>query len=144
MTKYRTIIAGGRDYRLTRGDIRFLNGIADQIGEVVTGDCKTGADRDARGWAEFFGIPYEGFPADWDNLGKKAGPIRNSQMISYVCSKDDMPGMLIAFHGGKGTHDITTKALSAKLRVIRVPPLKEDPKIHGYNASGIVIDELKA
>lgn len=125
MMKYRVIIAGGRDHRLTRENVQLLNSMENEIGEVVTGGCPTGADRDARGWAEFFDIPHQDFPADWDQHGKAAGPIRNSQMISYVCSKDDMPGMLIAFPGGKGTQDITTKALNAKLRVIRVPKKSE-------------------
>lgn len=115
--RYRAIIAGGRAYQLSPGDIKFLNGMADQIAEVVTGECPTGADKDAKDWSEFLDIPHTGFPADW-SIGPKAGPIRNQQMIAYVCGQQDLPGMLIAFPGHKGTHDIITKALKAKLRVI--------------------------
>lgn len=118
--KYRVIIAGGRKYSLTPRDIQTLNGFTDTIAEVVTGECKTGADYDAKLWAQFFNIPHKGFPADFKNLGRPAGPIRNSQMINYVCGLDDYPGMLIVFPGGKGTQDITNKAIKAGLKVLKL------------------------
>lgn len=118
--KYRVIIAGGRKYSLTKGDIQTLNGFTDTIAEVVTGECKTGADADAKMWSQFFHIPHKGFPADFKKLGKPAGPIRNSQMISYVCGLDDYPGMLIVFPGGRGTQDITNKAIKSGLKVLKL------------------------
>lgn len=118
MTQYRAIIAGGRNYTLTASDIKLLNSLVDEIGEVVTGECPTGAGKDAKTWALFFGVPYKGFPADWDKHGKSAGPIRNSEMIAYACGMDDMIPMLIAFPGGSGTADITKKAIKRKMRII--------------------------
>lgn len=118
MTQYRAIIAGGRDYTLTESDIKLLNSLINEIGEVVTGGCPTGADKDAQTWSLFFGVPYKRFPADWDKHGNKAGPLRNSKMIAYACGMDDMIPMLIAFPGGKGTEDITKKAIKRKMRII--------------------------
>jgi hypothetical protein len=49
---------------------------------VRHGDCPTGADRFASIWCGFeqggvYEIPH---PADWDQHGKAAGPIRNREM----------------------------------------------------------------
>lgn len=115
---YRAIIAGGRKYRLTREDIAYLNSEAWRIAEVVTGGCKTGADADAKKWADDLGIPVIPFPADWDNLGKPAGPIRNSAMVKFVTTKTNLTPILIAFPGGRGTADIIRKARAAGMEVV--------------------------
>lgn len=116
--KYRAIIAGGRKYRLTWEDVAYLNSEAWRIAEVVTGDCKTGADADAKEWADDLGIPVITFPADWGNLGKSAGPIRNSAMVEFVTTKTNLMPMLIAFPGGRGTADIIRKARAAGMEVV--------------------------
>lgn len=116
--KYRAIIAGGRKYRLTWEDVAYLNSEAWRIKEVVTGGCKTGADADAKQWADDLSIPVITFPADWDNLGKPAGPIRNSAMVEFVTTKTNLTPMLIAFPGGKGTADIIRKSRAAGMEVI--------------------------
>lgn len=52
---------------------------------VVHGGCPTGADAMAQAWVDYkydphiIGITY---PADWDRLGRAAGPARNKLMIS--------------------------------------------------------------
>lgn len=48
---------------------------------VVHGDCPTGADAMADKWCELTGYPAERHPADWDRYGKRAGFIRNDEMV---------------------------------------------------------------
>ncbi len=53
-----------------------------QVTEVVCGMAK-GADTLGGKWAYDRGIPIAHFPADWENLGKRAGNARNKQMGDY-------------------------------------------------------------
>lgn len=70
---------------------------------IVQGECK-GADRMGKLVAQRFKIPCKGYPADWGKYGKKAGPMRNEQMLVEEC-----PDIVIAFHNNiessKGTKD---------------------------------------
>lgn len=107
------IIAGGREYVMTRADSEVLKEIhrLTPISVVVSGgagriDRKTGktygADLWGEKWAEHMGISVKRFPADWDKHKKAAGPIRNREMADYADA-------VILFKGGKGTqsmHDI--------------------------------------
>lgn len=55
----------------------------DQIKELVSGHCR-GIDLVAERWARGNNIPIKVFPADWNQYGKSAGPIRNQQMVDYA------------------------------------------------------------
>ena len=114
-----TIIAGGRDYRFTEKDIAFLDSIAPQITEVVSGGAH-GADSCGEAWAKSKGIPIKVFKADWIRHGKAAGPRRNSEMAAYADAA-------VLFSGGRGTADMATKAMNFSLtvydmRIKRTPP----------------------
>ncbi len=50
--------------------------------EIISGKC-AGMDSIGEEFAKANGWIVKEFPADWTNLGKKAGPIRNQQMIDY-------------------------------------------------------------
>lgn len=52
------------------------------ITEIVSGKAN-GADSLGEKWAKENRVKIAEFPADWDGLGKKAGPIRNEQMAQY-------------------------------------------------------------
>ena len=55
------------------------------ITEIVSGKAK-GADSLGERWAKENKVKVCEFVADWDKLGKKAGPIRNEKMAKY-CDK---------------------------------------------------------
>lgn len=79
--------------------------------EIIEGEAK-GADTLARLAGEVLGIPVKRFPADWQQYGRAAGPIRNSQML-----KEGNPDIVIGFHykinESKGTKDMLTRAKKA-------------------------------
>ena len=55
------------------------------------------------------------YMADWDGLGRKAGPIRNQRMLD-----DGKPDLGIAFPGGRGTADMVRRAREAGVETIQV------------------------
>lgn len=81
------IIAGGRDINLDfdtmDGLIRLLVPTPNLITEVVCG-MSQGIDTSGQEWANCSANKVQPFPADWDNLGLAAGPIRNRQMAQYA------------------------------------------------------------
>jgi len=111
-------VCGGRDFDDYVTLRAFLNKLHAKtpITEIIEGGAK-GADALAAKYADKFNIPLRTFKADWDNLGKKAGPIRNSQML-----KEGQPDLVVAFPTPKsvGTLDMINKAKRANVQVITV------------------------
>lgn len=81
------------------------------ISEVVSGTAD-GVDKLGEEYADRNGIPVTRFPADWKNQGKKAGVVRNQEMVEYADA-------LIAVWDGEssGTEDVIGRAKSEGLRV---------------------------
>lgn len=48
---------------------------------IVHGDCPTGADSMAKDWALYQSVIQEPHPAEWDRYGKRAGYVRNAEMV---------------------------------------------------------------
>ena len=107
----KTIIAGGRDYHLTKEDCEFLDTL--EITEVVSGKAP-GADTDGETYAHYIHVPVKPFPADWKNLhapgaiikvrngrpyNAKAGFDRNEKMGNYA-------QQCVVFPGGNGTNSM--------------------------------------
>lgn len=80
----RVIIAGSRNMFVEETFILELSTIYNILyDEVVSGTC-LGIDRCGENFANKYHISLKKFPADWLNLGKSAGPIRNAEMAKYA------------------------------------------------------------
>jgi len=51
------------------------------ITKLISGAAR-GVDSLAVQWAKDNNIPYEEFPADWEKYGRKAGYLRNEEMVN--------------------------------------------------------------
>ena len=115
----RIIVAGGRDFSnyilLSETLDAVLKRYTDSETIIVTGCCH-GADALGERYAKEHGIPVKRFPADWQQYGKAAGPIRNRKMAEYAAERD---GMLVAFWDGKsrGTASMVRLAEKYGLRI---------------------------
>lgn len=76
------------------------------ISEIIHGGAR-GADTLAGRYAEEANIPVRRFPADWEQYGKRAGPIRNSQML-----REGNPDYCVAFlaPNSRGTKNMIEQA----------------------------------
>jgi hypothetical protein len=106
---------------------RYHQSFLGPISELLVGDAK-GVDQAARAWAEEKGIKCEVFLADWEGLGKKAGPARNERMVRARDPKASpglAPGSCLAFPGpgSVGTLDCMVRATRAGWRVYNLPPM---------------------
>lgn len=101
------LVCGGRDYQDRERVYEALDMLhkAHPITLVVTGGA-SGADALGRHWAASKKITTRTYPAEWKIHGKKAGPIRNQQMLD-----DAKPNVVLAFPGGRGTTDMITRAM---------------------------------
>ena len=108
----RVIIAGSRsfdDYEFMKEKLdEFFSKERDEI-EIVSGHAD-GVDRLGERYAAERGIPCKVFPAEWKKHGKKAGPLRNSQMLEYA---EERCPVVVAFWNGtsSGTFDTIKKAV---------------------------------
>lgn len=95
----RVVIAGSRDLgtykddkmrrvQLTLDDCPWMEEIwnefdwKDRVTEIVSGKAK-GVDNLGEQLADKYGISMTGFPAEWDEFGNRAGPLRNADMADY-------------------------------------------------------------
>ena len=107
----KTIIAGSRAITDPAVVDDAISASSFDITEVVSGTAP-GVDSLAEQWAAQNGIPVARFPADWNRYGRRAGPIRNSDMAAYGEA-------LIAVWDGrsKGTRDMIRLARRRGLKV---------------------------
>jgi hypothetical protein len=118
----RVVIFGSRHWKDYQMILRVLTAMSDRVSLVIGGEAE-GADLLGKKAAKALGLPYSGFPADWEKHGKSAGPIRNQEMIDQA-----MPTLGLAFHEdpylGKGTKDMFERCLKAGIPVRVFPPKK--------------------
>ena len=77
------IIAGGRDFDNIYIMAQALDPFEKDITEVVSGTAR-GADSIGEQWARGRDIPIKRFEPNWEQYGKSAGFIRNSEMGTYA------------------------------------------------------------
>jgi hypothetical protein len=110
----RILVCGGRDYTDRAAVCASLDSLhAEHRFSVLIANGAKGADTLAAEWASERGIPTEIFMAEWNRLGRKAGPIRNQRMLV-----EGKPDLVVAFPGGKGTVNMMARASAAGVRVI--------------------------
>lgn len=127
----RFIIAGGRDfedYDLLESRVdAIISRIITELGiekskiKLVSGGA-IGADTKGEEYGDNRGYRVVRFLADWDNLGKLAGFIRNEEMAKYASESEDIYGVLVAFWDGKskGTKNMIDHANKYKLREVHI------------------------
>ena len=71
-----------------------------------------GADRLADAWCTLRQVPAIRVPARWSALGRRAGAVRNQQMLELY-----HPALLVAFPGHLGTADLVLRARAAGVAV---------------------------
>ena len=105
------LVCGGRDYSDKIHLYESLDSYLEKLDEICHGGAR-GADVLAGTWAIDRGIPCRTFPADWERFGKRAGPIRNAEMLAAF-----RPDRVVAFTGGAGTSHMVSLAVSAGVPV---------------------------
>lgn len=123
INEVRLIVAGTRtfeDYAMAKEKLdRIVLGLQeDNPGApvvIISGDAR-GADQLGIRYALDRGLAIRRFPAQWNQYGRMAGPMRNAQMMSYA--KEGIPA-LAAFWDGKsrGTKNMIDTANRAKAKV---------------------------
>lgn len=122
MFEYRVIVTGSREYDNydKLDDVLYWVWHDEVLGHgklvVIAGGAQgadTLAERSVAGNTDV--ARMEVYPADWDRLGKAAGPIRNQQML------DTGADLVLAFYktGAKniGTQDMVNRAEKAGIKV---------------------------
>jgi len=107
---FRIAVTGGREFDDFELMDLALRAIKEYLGTNVAlahGDQR-GLDHMAEGWAlnnDWWVAP---FPANWQKYGKRAGPIRNQQILDEF-----NPDLVVSFPGGGGTLDMLKRAVTA-------------------------------
>lgn len=94
----RVLVCGSRTY--TEAEFDFMGTLMEGLGEnyhrfgdpvTIIHGAAPGADSWANASAEAAPLPIEAYPADWDTYGKRAGYVRNVEMLNAK------PDVVIAF-----------------------------------------------
>lgn len=109
----RILVCGGRDFY----DWRLLEQTLYDLLKGETENCiieggASGADLLSKQYAWYNKIDYIECLADWDKHGKKAGILRNIEML-----EKGKPDLVVAFPGGKGTAHMVKIAKEANIEV---------------------------
>jgi hypothetical protein len=106
------LVCGGRDYDNYDRLSEVLEDVAGWSLNPITileGGAR-GADSLARRWAKEQGLQCITVPADWEQHGRAAGPIRNARML-----KEHPPDQGVVFPGGRGTQDMLIRLFQASV-----------------------------
>ena len=109
----RVLVFGGREYSDRQRVFRALDALHAKhtVTLVIHGGAR-GADTLGGQWAQERGLPVKVFMADWNTHGKRAGPLRNQQMLD-----EGKPDAAVGFPGGTGTQDMAGRLAKAGVKV---------------------------
>lgn len=103
----KVLVSGSRHYE----DYERVKEVLDaySISHIIHGGAR-GADRLAGQYGTEMAIPVTVYPAAWDLHGKRAGPIRNTQML-----KEGKPDIVVAFlaSNSRGTRNMIDQSQHA-------------------------------
>lgn len=110
----RVLICGGRNFNNFDQVKKVMDEIHARtpVETVISGKAR-GADSLEEKWAIENNIPVDPYPANWNDHGKAAGPIRNQQMLD-----EGKPDLVVAFPGGNGTLDMIRRANRGNVKVV--------------------------
>lgn len=120
----KVIIAGSRHYNPELADTLVENAIAQagwNITHVINGTA-TGIDQAGARWAKKNNKTVINYPPDWKTHGKKAGPLRNTQMLNNA------DALILIWDGkSKGSKNMLTQAKNKKIPIFEtITPQKEE------------------
>lgn len=112
----------GRRTSINETEVAFICLVLDTLNEevgistLIEGEA-IGADKFSRKWAELpdVNVKVEPYPADWNRYKRRAGPIRNRQML-----EEGKPQLVVPFPGGTGTADMVSISKAAGVEVLDV------------------------
>ena len=125
---YRVLVTGSRSWPCHEVASIVVNRLLARHGTglVIVHGAAPGVDSAFHAAAMSRGAACEPHPADWDRLGKCAGPIRNQTMV------DAGAVLCIAVHrdlaGSRGTRDCVRRALAADIPVWLIDSDEVKPK----------------
>lgn len=108
----RILVCGGREYA-NKARVREVLLDFDPLETILITGGASGADSLACEHAKSRSWPHVvTFLAEWEQYGKRAGPLRNQRMLDL-----GVPELVIAFPGGAGTADMVARAKKAGIPV---------------------------
>jgi len=135
--KFTVLICGGRNFGINKSEHDWILDRLDNCSmdwpkllpdsegnwlpdvRVISGKAR-GVDSCAIDWAVINWLDFKEYPANWELYGKRAGPIRNEEMLIHEC-----PDVVVAFQGGKGTAHMVKIATKAGIKVIQIEEYKD-------------------
>lgn len=113
----RILVTGSRDWDDWNKIEEVLFKRLDNGVVLVSGNCPTGADHIAETLWELWGGEVERHSADWDKHGKRAGYVRNQEMVDLGAD------ICIAFikNNSKGASMTARLAEEAGIETVRIP-----------------------
>ncbi|CAB4194495.1 Mycobacteriophage D29, Gp61 [uncultured Caudovirales phage] len=113
--KSRILVCGGRTYfdrfNFSAAMLQLRPWFAPKFCIIEGG--APGADTLARDWALENTVPLLEFPANWRNMGRSAGTIRNTWMLDF-----GLPDLVVAFPGAAGTANMVQQARARQIDVM--------------------------
>lgn len=132
---FRLLVTGSRDWENANRVWGALSALADQVDAltVVHGAAGRGVDLMAHRWvgrqqaSGRTGISEEPHPADWAGLGKRAGVVRNAEMVqrgadacwAWIAQCSQRGCRKPQPHGSHGATDCADRAEGADIRTTR-------------------------